>query len=195
MIPISLSFTLVISALKTKGNTPKYGIIYHSSFIGRASAKNKGRISRYLANKCSIASRVDSFIDEPTNAYGLQLREQVEERLLFYDNGTAPRKNIDVMESVASNLRQLSQNDLSEKKGKKRKSIEEPVVVETVEAPSTDKKKSKKKKTEEVEEIEEVVVQEPEAKKKKSKKAEVEVEEIVVSTEDKKKKKKKDKTA
>jgi nucleolar protein 56 len=35
-------------ALKTKGNTPKYGLIYHSSFIGRASAKNKGRISRYL---------------------------------------------------------------------------------------------------------------------------------------------------
>merc|ERR1719502_2632420 len=30
-------------ALKTKGNTPKYGLIYHSSFIGRASAKNKGR--------------------------------------------------------------------------------------------------------------------------------------------------------
>ena len=31
-------------ALKTKGNTPKYGLIYHSSFIGRANAKNKGRI-------------------------------------------------------------------------------------------------------------------------------------------------------
>ena len=48
-------------ALKTKGNTPKYGLIYHSSFIGRAGAKNKGRISRYLANKCSIASRIDCF--------------------------------------------------------------------------------------------------------------------------------------
>jgi nucleolar protein 56 len=178
---------LILSALKTKGNTPKYGIIYHSSFIGRASAKNKGRISRYLANKCSIASRVDSFIDEPTNAYGLQLREQVEERLLFYDNGTAPRKNIDVMESVASNLRQISQADQPDKKGKKRKSVEEPAVIET---PSKDKKKSKKNK---VEEVEEVVVQEPEAKKKKSKKAEVEVEEVVISTDDKKKKKKKDK--
>ena len=66
-------------ALKTKGNTPKYGLIYHSSFIGRASAKNKGRISRYLANKCSIASRIDSFIEEPTSAYGEQLRDQVEE--------------------------------------------------------------------------------------------------------------------
>ena len=47
----------VCRALKTKSNTPKYGLIYHSSFIGRAKQKNKGRISRYLANKCSIASR------------------------------------------------------------------------------------------------------------------------------------------
>jgi len=52
-------------ALKTKGNTPKYGLIFHSSFIGRASAKNKGRISRYLANKCSIASRIDCFSGAP----------------------------------------------------------------------------------------------------------------------------------
>nr|GEW59843.1 nucleolar protein 56 [Tanacetum cinerariifolium] len=48
-------------ALKTKGNTPKYGLIFHSSFIGRASAKNKGRMARYLANKCLIASRIDCF--------------------------------------------------------------------------------------------------------------------------------------
>jgi nucleolar protein 56 len=48
-------------ALKTKGNTPKYGLIYHSSFIGRAGPKFKGRISRFLANKCSIASRIDCF--------------------------------------------------------------------------------------------------------------------------------------
>jgi len=51
-------------ALKTKGNTPKYGLIFHSTFIGRAAAKNKGRISRYLANKCTIASRIDCFSGE-----------------------------------------------------------------------------------------------------------------------------------
>ena len=50
-----------LRALKTRGNTPKYGLIFHSTFIGRAGTKNKGRISRYLANKCSIASRIDSF--------------------------------------------------------------------------------------------------------------------------------------
>lgn len=75
-------------ALKTKGNTPKvhppfpfpfglsfpltrsllsriqYGLIYHSTFIGRAGAKHKGRISRFLANKCSIAARIDCFSGE-----------------------------------------------------------------------------------------------------------------------------------
>lgn len=64
-------------ALKTKGNTPKYGLIFHSSFIGRAQARNKGRISRYLANKCSIASRIDCFSDFTTTAFGEKLKEQV----------------------------------------------------------------------------------------------------------------------
>mmetsp|Transcript_6124 Transcript_6124/g.7768 ORF Transcript_6124/g.7768 Transcript_6124/m.7768 type:complete len:570 (+) Transcript_6124:86-1795(+) len=91
-------------ALKTKGNTPKYGLIYHSTFIGRAGAKNKGRISRYLANKCSIATRIDSFSDEPSRIYGEKLREQVEERLKFYETGAAPRKNLDVMEEIRKNL-------------------------------------------------------------------------------------------
>merc|ERR1719253_2527883 len=91
-------------ALKKKGNTPKYGLIYHSTFIGRAATKNKGRISRYLANKCAIASRIDSFIEEPTTKYGESLRNQVEERLEFYDSGKAPKKNIDVMSAVAKEL-------------------------------------------------------------------------------------------
>ena len=120
-------------ALKTKGNTPKYGLIYHSSFIGRAASKNKGRISRYLANKCSIASRIDSFIEEPTAAYGEQLRDQVEERLRFYDTGEAPRKNADVMSEVfhklagseatssSSAAKSVSSADKSDKKAKKEK--------------------------------------------------------------------------
>lgn len=92
-------------ALKTKGNTPKYGLIYHSTFIGRADSKNKGRISRYLANKCSIATRIDSFSDGiPTSDYGEKLRDQVEERLKFYETGAAPRKNIDVMKEVAKRI-------------------------------------------------------------------------------------------
>ncbi|KAH8661454.1 pre-rRNA processing nucleolar protein-like protein Sik1 [Tricladium varicosporioides] len=87
-------------ALKTKGNTPKYGLIYHSSFIGRAGAKNKGRISRFLANKCSIASRIDNFSEEPSTKFGEALRAQVEERLDFYATGHAPTKNEDAMKAA-----------------------------------------------------------------------------------------------
>mmetsp|Transcript_29788 Transcript_29788/g.74944 ORF Transcript_29788/g.74944 Transcript_29788/m.74944 type:complete len:449 (+) Transcript_29788:129-1475(+) len=89
-------------ALKTKGNTPKYGLIFHSSFIGRASQKNKGRISRYLANKCTIASRIDCFSEVLSGVFGTKLKEQVEERLAFYDSGVPPRKNIDVMREAMS---------------------------------------------------------------------------------------------
>ncbi|KAL7222034.1 hypothetical protein ACSBR1_023869 [Camellia fascicularis] len=63
-------------ALKTRGNTPKYGLIFHSSFIGRASARNTGRMAHYLANKCSIASRIDCFLGKNTTAFGEKLREQ-----------------------------------------------------------------------------------------------------------------------
>merc|ERR1719454_343319 len=89
-------------ALKNKGNTPKYGLIFHSTFIGRAGAKNKGRILRYLANKCSIASRIDCFTDHPNTVFGEKLRDQVENRLKFYEsNGEeTPLKNSDVMKEA-----------------------------------------------------------------------------------------------
>ncbi|KAK4914812.1 hypothetical protein LTR28_013634, partial [Elasticomyces elasticus] len=89
-------------ALKTKGNTPKYGLIYHSSFIGKAGQKNKGRISRFLANKTSIASRIDNFSEHPTTKFGEALKAQVEERLNFYATGEAPTKN-EVAMSAAMN--------------------------------------------------------------------------------------------
>ncbi|XP_027335329.1 nucleolar protein 56-like isoform X2 [Abrus precatorius] len=115
-------------ALKTRGNTPKYGLIFHSSFIGRASAKNKGRMARYLANKCSIASRIDCFSERGSTVFGEKLREQVEERLDFYDKGVAPRKNIDVMKSAIESAEDKDTDtetevpvEVSGKKGKKKK--------------------------------------------------------------------------
>merc|ERR1712086_776597 len=101
-------------ALKTKGNTPKYGLIFHSTFIGRAQQKNKGRISRYLANKCSLASRIDCFSDEATTVFGEKLKDQVEERLAFLTEGTTPRKNIEVMQAAIKEV-------TKRKKKKKRK--------------------------------------------------------------------------
>ncbi|CAM6097728.1 unnamed protein product [Calypogeia fissa] len=162
-------------ALKTKGNTPKYGLIFHSSFIGRATARNKGRISRYLANKCSIASRIDCFSEVASNIFGEKLREQVEERLEFYDKGIAPRKNVDVMKDamkLAENGAQKTEDvDMAEadgaapaedgekkkKKKKKDKAAEaEPEVVPASAENGGEKKKKKKKESKEVDVVQEV---------------------------------------
>lgn len=121
-------------ALKTRSNTPKYGLLYHSSFIGRAGIKNKGRISRFLANKCSIASRIDCFLDKPTSVFGETLKQQVEDRLKFYESGEVPRKNIEVMKEAIE-------------------AAEKEVTNGTNDA-QTLKKKSKKKKKRKAEEVE-----------------------------------------
>ncbi|KAL4143064.1 hypothetical protein QTP88_005436 [Uroleucon formosanum] len=53
-------------ALKKKHDTPKYGLIYHSSLVGRATAKVKGRMSRMLAAKVALAARFDAFGESET---------------------------------------------------------------------------------------------------------------------------------
>jgi len=197
-------------ALKTKGKTPKYGLIFHSSFIGRAGAKNKGRISRYLANKCSIASRIDCFTESPSNLFGKKMHEQVDDRLKFYETGEAPMKNEDAMMEVLEELKSLAEEttDLtsSEKKKKKKKKKakeedddenEEPAQENGHVETSEKKKKKKKRKAEEVEEEAEEADEQPKKKKKNKDKSMVESDDINTTVDElvpKKKKKKKSKT-
>merc|ERR1711976_1075886 len=124
----------IFRALKTRGNTPKYGLIFHSTFIGRAAQKNKGRISRYLANKASIASRIDCFSDEPNAIVGNVLRQQVEDRLNFFETGETPKKNIDVMHEAMDALKEGEEKD------------EKMETEEVKEEASSEKKKKKKSK-------------------------------------------------
>ncbi|KAG0328030.1 snoRNP complex protein nop56 [Dissophora globulifera] len=136
-------------ALKTKGNTPKYGLIYHSSFIGRAGAKNKGRISRFVANKCSIASRIDCFSDVPTTKFGEAMKEQVEERLEFYESGATPSKNADTMRKVIDGLKDAADVDMEEapvKAGKKRSAEEDKEPAKKAKKEKSDKEDKKEKK-------------------------------------------------
>ncbi|KAJ3302307.1 snoRNP complex protein nop56 [Kappamyces sp. JEL0829] len=150
-------------ALKTRGNTPKYGLIYHSTFIGRAGTKNKGRISRVLANKVSIASRIDCFTENPSNKIGEVLRDQVEERLRFYEEGIVPRKNADVMSQAMKEVGMMDvdleeEDDIQPETPKKRKgdddkdkSSKKPKKEKKdkeADTPSEKSKKSKKEKKE-----------------------------------------------
>ena len=64
-------------ALKTKHDTPKYGLIYHASLIGQAPPKLKGKISRLLAAKCSLGVRVDALGDGTDATVGLDARAKV----------------------------------------------------------------------------------------------------------------------
>jgi len=195
-------------ALKTRGKTPKYGLIFHSSFIGKAGAKNKGRVSRYLANKCTIASRIDCFSDTPTNLFGKKLHEQVEDRLKFYETGEAPIKNADAMQDAldefaalladAEEPEEAEETEKKEKKDKKKKKKKAKQEGEEEATASDELNESLKRKSEdmEVDEAEE----KPKKKKKKSKSLEADVAESVVKpvemvdevveTEKKKKKKK-----
>jgi len=132
-------------ALKTKGNTPKYGLIYHSTFIGRAAAQNKGRISRSLANKLAMAARIDAFSVKETDKFGETFKDQIEERMKFFTNGPKPKKNAEVMAEV---LQELRQEGLYVDTAEESKMSEEPKVeeapMETEEPEEKPVKKGKK---------------------------------------------------
>lgn len=162
-------------ALKAGGNTPKYGIIYNSSFISRAGIKNKGKISRYIANKLAIAARFDQFAIIPNTKVGEAMKEQVEERLRFFASGEKPKTNRDVMKQVLEELKdeglyvtaedsdhkeaKAATNGAAEdsgdkkkkKKSKKRKhSHADAEMEEEAPAEKSDKKKKKKSKKQKV---------------------------------------------
>merc|ERR1740139_226868 len=164
-------------ALKTKGKTPKYGLIFNSTFIGRAAQQNKGRISRYLANKCAIAARVDCFSENPTTKFGESLKGQIEERLKFVASGTKPRKNKLVMQDVIDDLKKdgLFYGDkvpCAAGENADAASGDESEVAEKKRDKKVKDKKEKKEKKAEVSEASEEEVVEPkfEKKQKKSKK-------------------------
>merc|ERR1719203_1076160 len=81
-------------ALKTKHDTPKYGLIFHASLIGSAQPKHKGKISRVLAAKASLATRVDALSDvtsgqETDTTIGYESRSKVVARLRQLQGGAS----------------------------------------------------------------------------------------------------------
>ncbi|KAI8900519.1 hypothetical protein BC833DRAFT_523416 [Globomyces pollinis-pini] len=68
-------------ALKSKHDTPKYGLIYHASLVGQAGPKIKGKMARTVATKAALAIRCDALGDSDTPEVGIELRTKVENRL------------------------------------------------------------------------------------------------------------------
>uniref|UniRef100_A0A3P8V2Z9 Nucleolar protein 58 n=1 Tax=Cynoglossus semilaevis TaxID=244447 RepID=A0A3P8V2Z9_CYNSE len=156
-------------ALKTRKDTPKYGLIYHASLVGQTSAKNKGKISRMLAAKAALAIRYDA-LGEDTNAeMGVENRAKLEARLRQLEekgirriSGTGKAMAKVDKYQHKSEVRVYDPSGDSTIPSKKRK-------IEEVEEAVTPVAKSKKAKREPV--AEEVAEETPKKKKKKEKKA------------------------
>lgn len=172
-------------ALKTKHDTPKYGLIYHASLVGQAGPKIKGKIARALATKAALSIRCDALGDSETPEIGLEMRSKIESRLRELEGKSthkanasasknkAPQKKFEAAPAKSFNTASdavitSTKTDDSDKK-KKRK-------VDEVEEPTEKKEeKPKKRKVEEVEEATEKKEEQP--KKKKEKKVKEEEEE------------------
>ncbi|XP_025072859.1 nucleolar protein 58 [Pogonomyrmex barbatus] len=202
-------------ALKSKKNTPKYGLIYHSQLVGQSSNKNKGKISRMLAAKASLATRVDALGDTTSFELGAEHKARLEARLRLLEtgnmrriSGTAKAKAKFEKYHSKNEYMQYSTSVDSTLPTEKKPLIEEIDIKENEElikakeneeAPKKKKKKHKKKhsmepKTEEVTEAsgsqEEIQVKTEldVSKKKKKRSIEPENEEALNSSSKKKKK-------
>jgi len=74
-------------ALKTKKNTPKYGLIYNASVVGQANTKLKGKVSRTLANKCALCVRYDALGENQDGKLGTDSRAYMDKRLKLLESG------------------------------------------------------------------------------------------------------------
>lgn len=132
-------------ALKSKKDTPKYGLIFHASLIGQAHPKHKGKISRVLAAKCALSARVDALSEREIANVGVDARAKVEGRLRSLEGGHSHKL------SSNGGSRQQQAYDSSHKNGVQRaplKTFEEEKKPEPVQAvvESSDKKDKKAEK-------------------------------------------------
>nr|XP_028557482.1 nucleolar protein 58 [Podarcis muralis] len=201
-------------ALKTKRDTPKFGLIYHASLVGQTTAKNKGKISRMLAAKTALTIRYDALGDSSSAEMGAENRLKVETRLRHLEekgirriSGTGKalaRADKYQHKSEVKTYDPSGESTLPPVPGKRKRELEEEEEETTTTAGPGKAKKAKivEIKVEEEEEQEEPVKKKKKKKEKKMKAQEeaawVEDEEeeepstsISVETSEKKKKKKK----
>lgn len=182
-------------ALKSRRDTPKYGLIYHASLVGQSSPKHKGKISRMLAAKTVLAIRYDAFGEDSSSAMGVENRAKLEARLrTLEDRGIRKISGTGKALAKAEKYEHKSEVktydpsvDSTLPTSSKKRKIEQVDTEEVVEKKA--KKPKIKVKVEEEEEEEEegttvVEEEEPSVKKKKKKDKKKHIKEEPVSDEE-----------
>lgn len=177
-------------ALKTKHDTPKYGLLYHASLVGQATGKNKGKIARVLAAKAAVSLRYDALAEDRDDSgdIGLESRAKVENRLSQLegrDLRTTPKvvreaKKVEMTEAraynadadtakAASDSESDSDDEEEEKKEKKEKKRKRDDDEDSKDSKKAKKeKKDKKEKKEKKEKKDKKEKKEKKEKKRKS---------------------------
>merc|ERR1712209_114795 len=185
----------LFKALKTKHDTPKYGLIYHAQLVGQSGTKLKGKVSRMLAAKASLACRVDALGEETNTDLGIEHRAKVESRIRQLEAGALDKisgsakqsAKFDKYESKSEVLEYKAAADVTLKRkadeGEEEKPDVKRIKVDDVEAEGSKKKKKKdKQKEEEAEDPAEEATEVASPEKKKKKKKDKETAETADST-------------
>ena len=64
--------------LKTGSKSPKYGVLYLHPYLQKMRRSEKGKAARLIANKASLAAKIDFFSEGKTE---LNLKEELEQKL------------------------------------------------------------------------------------------------------------------
>ncbi|KAJ1660795.1 Nucleolar protein 58 [Dispira simplex] len=168
-------------ALKSKHDTPKYGLIYHASLIGQAGPKMKGKIARALGAKTALSSRVDALSEKEGIEIGIESRAALESRIRELETrfaakavkavrGKSTRNEGKIQYKAANDYNQRQDSTITPSKPKSKpvvKAAETP--QEPTSTPADTNKADKKRKLEVVEGVGDGSTETPSKKKKEKK--------------------------
>ncbi|KAK4705073.1 nucleolar protein 58, partial [Phenoliferia sp. Uapishka_3] len=145
-------------ALKTKHDTPKYGLIFHASLVGQAPQKLKGKMARMVATKAALSIRLDALADADSKSsldaatIGIENRAKLETRLRLLEQGIGHTSLRSVARSHDAKAGAQKKFEMAGNGAKYNDAADTLVPTEPVASTSTPAKKEKKRKVVEEEE-------------------------------------------
>ncbi|KAM0674852.1 snoRNP complex protein nop56 [Gurleya vavrai] len=132
-------------ALKAKSNTPKFGVLFER--VKKLDEKDRARVARFLASKCSIAARIDCFSEERHDEYGKALEELLVKKIEGLKENKRVENTDSVLKKVFDKLREKNEikNEINkESKKAKNKELKKGKNKEEKESKKVEKKKESK---------------------------------------------------